>query len=98
MLGLTACAMTMSAEMPVEYEDWPLPPGTAAVSDWQSPCACPQLVGPPSGKLTFLMNIKLSACAAKTFTALVVAAASDACVSGPTAAGKNRSPFTPHAA
>src|SRR5262245_38478440 len=93
--AFAACAITTSAEIPVAYACPPVPAGGAAVSDWHSPCACPQPVGPVSGKLIPLMNRRLSACGASTCTALSLAAASDALVSAPVAPGKNLLPTTP---
>src|SRR5881394_2906684 len=88
----------MSAEIPVEYACAPLPPGGAAVSDWQRPWACPHPVGPPSGKLTFLTKRRFSACAERLLTALSVMPASELWVIGPVAPGKNLLPTTPQAA
>src|SRR3569623_1430919 len=90
--------MVMTAENPVEYVVEPLPPGGAAVSDWHSPWACPHPVGPPSGKLMFLMNSRFSACGASTLVALSAAPASPDCVSAPVASGKELFPTTPQAA
>src|SRR6478752_3574026 len=69
----------------------------AAVSDWQRPCAWPQLVGPPMGKLMFLMNSRLAAWGASTLVALSMPA-SEVDDRAPVASGKNFFPTTPQAA
>src|SRR3569623_136370 len=90
--------MVMTAENPVEYVVEPLPPGGAAVSDWHSPCAWPQPVGPPSGKLMFLMNSRFSACGASTLVAVSADPARPVWVRAPVAVGKKFFPTPPHAA
>src|SRR5215510_11958141 len=90
--------MCMSTEMPVEYAFCAEPSDGDAVSDWQSPCACPQPVTLAIGKLMPFTNIKFCACGASTLVALSVIPASELCVSGPTALGKNLLPTTPQAA